>query len=162
MVELDMTIVYARLTIPSTDNLSASPNNRIETNLVPPNAEGLKIIASGVSLVIFTALWTCMRFWSLRQSGRIFVAEDSLNLGAVVLFYCLIATDFAMVFTGGMGYHVDMIAHWHLVWLLKVSKAPLERISVVVLDRSGKVLMENLGHLCSSVPIRRNIRLSQA
>ncbi|KAI0889715.1 uncharacterized protein GGS22DRAFT_3118 [Annulohypoxylon maeteangense] len=107
-----------RLTILRKD-LATPTVDRIGTNLVPPNTEGLKIIVCGVVLVFLTALWTYLRFWSLRQNGRACLIEDWFNVGAVALFYCLVATDFVMVLVGGMGYHDYELQAWHLARLLK-------------------------------------------
>ncbi|KAH9999737.1 hypothetical protein F4779DRAFT_605203 [Xylariaceae sp. FL0662B] len=95
------------------------PNRVIETELVPLSAEGSKIIVSGVVLIVLTAIWTCMRLWSVRQSSRAFFIDDGLNLAAVALFYGLVATDFVMVLSGGMGYHLDELQDWHIVRLMQ-------------------------------------------
>ncbi|KAL7629120.1 hypothetical protein AAE478_000639 [Parahypoxylon ruwenzoriense] len=117
-----MSVVYAGLTTSTADEL-AKRTNRIETDLVPPTAEGWKVIISGAVLVLLTALWTYMRLWSLGRSGRGFLIEDWLNLGAVVLFYGLVASDFVMVLAGGMGYHAGEVQDWHVVRLLKATYA---------------------------------------
>ncbi|KAI1372738.1 hypothetical protein F4677DRAFT_449221 [Hypoxylon crocopeplum] len=115
-----MSIVYARLSIPLNNYDSATPaSDRIQTDLVPLTAEGTKVIVSGVVLILLTALWTWMRLWSLRRSGRPFGVEDGFNLGAVALFCGLIATDFVMVLAGGMGHHMRELQDWHVARLLK-------------------------------------------
>ncbi|KAI2473633.1 hypothetical protein F4781DRAFT_139552 [Annulohypoxylon bovei var. microspora] len=113
-----MSDAYGRLTILLRD-LATPTVDRIETDLVPPTTEGLQIIVSGVVLVVLTALWTYLRFWSLRQNGRACMIEDWYNIGAVVLFYSLVATDFVMVLLGGMGHHVSELQQWHIARLLK-------------------------------------------
>ncbi|KAI1105521.1 hypothetical protein F4804DRAFT_131010 [Jackrogersella minutella] len=119
-----MSELYARLSILSTYDervaaaATATPG-RIETELVQPTTDGSKIIVSGVVLILLTALWTYLRFWSLRKARRAFLMEDWLNVGAVVLFYALVATDFIMVLLGGMGHHDSELQDWHLVRLLK-------------------------------------------
>ncbi|XDG06920.1 hypothetical protein ABKA04_006535 [Annulohypoxylon sp. FPYF3050] len=113
-----MSVVHDRLTILRKD-LATPTIERINTDLVPPNTEGLKIIVSGVVLIFLTALWTYLRFWSHRQNGRPCLIEDWFNVGAVALFYCLEATDFVMVLVGGMGYHDSELQEWHIVRLLK-------------------------------------------
>lgn len=120
-IDPDMSVVHDRLTILRKD-LATPTIERINTDLVPPNTEGLKIIVSGVVLIFLTALWTYLRFWSHRQNGRPCLIEDWFNVGAVALFYCLEATDFVMVLVGGMGYHDSELQEWHIVRLLKVSK----------------------------------------
>ncbi|KAI1208991.1 uncharacterized protein F4807DRAFT_106295 [Annulohypoxylon truncatum] len=117
-----MSAAYDRLTILRKD-LATPTVDRIETNLVPPNTEGLKIIVSGVVLVFLAALWTYLRFWSLRQNGRACLLEDWFNVGAVALFFSLVATDFVMVLVGGMGHHVSELQEWHIVRLLKAMYA---------------------------------------
>lgn len=118
-----MSIVHARLSIsPSGHGYAASASTRIETDTVPLSVEGSHIIISSVILIVLTALWTCMRIWCVKQSGRGFVIEDGLSIAAVILFYGLIATDFVMVFSGGLGYHVNELQEWHLVRLLKVNQ----------------------------------------
>ncbi|KAI0135144.1 hypothetical protein F4814DRAFT_399999 [Daldinia grandis] len=115
-----MSIVHARLSIiGSSDDLATPVADRINTDLVPLTSEGSKIIAAGVILFFLTALWTGLRFWSLRRSGRAFMVDDGLNLGAVVLFYGLIAVDFSMVLAGGMGHHVEELQDWHVMRLMK-------------------------------------------
>ncbi|KAI0147968.1 hypothetical protein F4776DRAFT_605373 [Hypoxylon sp. NC0597] len=114
-----MSAVYARLSIlPSSDD-PTTPVTRIETDLVPPTTEGSKVIITGVVLILLTALWTYLRFWSLRQTGRAFLLEDWLNIGAVVMFYGLVSTDFVMVLAGGMGHNIGELQDWHVVRLLK-------------------------------------------
>lgn len=51
------------------------------------------------------------------------MVDDGLNLGAVVLFYGLIAMDFSMVLAGGMGHHVGELQDWHVVRLMKVRQS---------------------------------------
>ncbi|KAI8957963.1 hypothetical protein F5Y11DRAFT_360394 [Daldinia sp. FL1419] len=115
-----MSIVHARLSIiGSSDDLATPAADRIETDVVPLTSEGSKIIASGVILFFLTALWTALRFWSLRRSGRAFMVDDALNLGALVLFYGLIAADFSMVLTGGIGHHAGELQDWHVERLMK-------------------------------------------
>ncbi|KAI1383463.1 uncharacterized protein F4822DRAFT_420702 [Hypoxylon trugodes] len=92
---------------------------RIETNLVPPNTDGSKVIITGVVLTLLTALWTYLRFWSIRQNGRAFLLEDGFNLGALVFFYGLVAADFVMVLSGGLGHRLSELQDWHVVRLLK-------------------------------------------
>ncbi|KAI0173385.1 hypothetical protein GGR52DRAFT_590564 [Hypoxylon sp. FL1284] len=118
-----MNILHARLAIPLSEDLPAVASGRFETGLVPPNAEGWKVIALGIVLVFLTALWTWMRLWSLRQVGRSFAVEDGLNLGAVFLFFGIVASDFVMVLVGGMGHHVDELQSWHVIRLMKAMYA---------------------------------------
>ncbi|KAI1457432.1 hypothetical protein F4805DRAFT_428660 [Annulohypoxylon moriforme] len=113
-----MSAAYDGLSILRKD-LATPTIDRIETNLVPPNTEGLRIIVSGVVLIFLTALWTYLRFWSLKQNGRGCLIEDWFNVGAVALFYSLMATDFVMVLVGGMGHHDSELQEWHIVRLLK-------------------------------------------
>ncbi|KAI1414723.1 hypothetical protein F5Y13DRAFT_197276 [Hypoxylon sp. FL1857] len=114
-----MSAVYARLSILASNDDPTTPVNRIETDLVPPTTDGSKVIITGVVLILLTALWTYLRFWSLRQTGRAFLVEDWLNIGAVVMFYGLVVTDFVMVLAGGMGHPIGELQDWHIVRLLK-------------------------------------------
>ncbi|KAI1469910.1 uncharacterized protein F4812DRAFT_306549 [Daldinia caldariorum] len=115
-----MSIVYARLSIIGSSNDPATPaTDRIETDVVPLTTEGSRIIASGIILILLVALCTGLRFWSLRRSGRAFMVDDGLYLGAVIIFYGLVATGFSMVLAGGAGHHVGELQDWHLVRLLK-------------------------------------------
>ncbi|KAI1482821.1 hypothetical protein K445DRAFT_309252 [Daldinia sp. EC12] len=115
-----MSIVHARLSIiGSSDDPTIPAADRIETDIVPLTSGGSKIIAAGIILFFLTASCTALRFWSLRRSGRAFMVDDGLYLGAVILFYGLIAADFSMVLVGGVGHHVGELQDWHVVRLLK-------------------------------------------
>ncbi|KAI0385918.1 hypothetical protein F5Y04DRAFT_160013 [Hypomontagnella monticulosa] len=115
-----MSIVLARLSIlPSNDGLATPAADRIETDLVPLSTDGSKVIISGTVLLVLISLWTYLRFWCLRQNGRVFSMEDGLHLGAVVFFYGLVAADFTMVLAGGLGHHIVVLQDWHVVRLLK-------------------------------------------
>ncbi|KAI1074393.1 hypothetical protein F5B20DRAFT_438513 [Whalleya microplaca] len=102
---------------------TTTTNRIVETKLVPLLAEGSKIVVSGVVLIVLTALWTCMRLWSVRQSGRPFFIDDALNLAAVAFFYGLVTVNFVTVLSGGMGHHVDELQDWHVVRLLQAQYA---------------------------------------
>ncbi|KAI0842301.1 hypothetical protein F5Y06DRAFT_259486 [Hypoxylon sp. FL0890] len=114
-----MSAVYARLSILPNSDEPPPPFNHFETDLVPPTTDGSKVIVTGVVLILLTALWTYLRFWSLRQTRRAFLLEDWLNIGAVVTFYGLVATDFVMVLSGGMGHHIEELQDWHIIRFLK-------------------------------------------
>ncbi|KAI2602352.1 hypothetical protein GGR54DRAFT_525559 [Hypoxylon sp. NC1633] len=114
-----MSIVHARIPVSSYNDFITTTNGRIETDFVPLTSEGTKVIISGVVLIVLTALWTWMRLWSLRQAGRAFAVDDGFYLGAMVLFYSLIASNFVMVFAGGLGHHVSELQDWHVVRLMQ-------------------------------------------
>ncbi|CAJ2501182.1 Uu.00g040350.m01.CDS01 [Anthostomella pinea] len=113
--------LQARLEIMTNDTTALIPV--IGTELVPPTTEGWAVIASGLVLVVVTALWTFMRGWSLKRDSRAFFAEDGLNITATVLFYGLVASNIVMVLAGGMGHPTSELQPWHLVRLSRAAYA---------------------------------------
>ncbi|OTB05968.1 hypothetical protein M426DRAFT_319349 [Hypoxylon sp. CI-4A] len=114
-----MSVIYPRYSIFLGDDGTSTEPDHINTNLVPLSTEGSKVIVSGSVLILITSLWSYLRFWSVRQSGRRFLVEDWTSLAALVLFYGLITVDFTMALAGGMGHHVTELQDWHLIRLLK-------------------------------------------
>lgn len=95
----------------------------IETDFIPPTAQGVSIIAANVVLVILTAIWTALRFWCRKLKGTGYFAEDWMHLTALVCFYGLVASSFSMVFLGGAGHHIGELQPKHIIRLSKVSNS---------------------------------------
>ncbi|KAK8107070.1 uncharacterized protein PG998_009083, partial [Apiospora kogelbergensis] len=93
----------------------------IETDFIPPTAQGVSIIAANVVLVILTAIWTTLRFWCRKLKGTGYFAEDWMHLTALVCFYGLVASSFSMVFLGGAGHHIGELQPKHIIRLSKAT-----------------------------------------